>query len=136
MQAEMRIHTAAKCRGYITSNVGLFSWLIAHVIQGCDTIYLIGMDHCYARGDGPPVDRNSDLFKYGFYTMYNRLNDEDIILHPAFQLWKEEFNWYAEKYPDVHTINCTGRGALFEGCMEWRSIKDMESWKQTSKQIT
>ena len=129
--AGMKVITAAKCRGYITSNVGLFSWLTAHVIEDCDKIFLIGMDHCYATGDGPPVDRDSDLFKYGFYTMVNKYDGEDLILHPAFELWKEEFNWYVGKYPNVTTINCTGRGALCEKHMKWIPIKIMKSWEVT-----
>lgn len=128
--AGIKYGVAAKCRGYITSNVGLFSWLVSHMILEYDETYLIGMDHCYPRGGGPPVDRDSELFQYGFQVLLNPLNDEEIILHPAFQLWSEEMNWYAEKYKNVKITNCTGRGALYNSCFIWKPIKDLKSWDE------
>jgi len=126
--AGMKWNVAGKLRGYITSNVGLFSWLGAVIIWGCDEIYMVGMDHCYGKGQLPNVDLKSDLFKYGFKTMDNTINGEHLILHPAFQLWKEEFEWYKAKYPEIKTFNCTGRGALFRKDFLWKPISEMKSW--------
>jgi len=128
MDAGMELYVAADLRGYITSNVGLFLWMVAHIILKSNDIYLIGMDHCYGKGDGPPVDRNSELFHYGFQVLVNPFDKEEIILHPAFELWKEEFNWYTEKYQGVNTYNCTGRGALYRDSFKWQPITQMQTW--------
>ena len=48
---------AAKARDSSTSNVGLYCWLISHLIENCKDTYLIGMDHCYEKDNPPPVDR-------------------------------------------------------------------------------
>jgi len=119
---------AGKLRGYITSNVGLFLWLVAHVMYKSDDIYLIGMDHCYAKDKPPPVDKNSELFKYGFQVLYNPYTKDEIILHPAFELWKEEFDWYSDKYKEVTTRNCTGFGALYKETFKWQPISEMAKW--------
>ena len=128
--AGLKIDIAGKIRGYITSNVGLFSYLIGGLILGCNEVYLIGMDHCYPRGQGPPVERGSELFKYGFNVMINKYNDEEIILHPAFMLWQEEFDWYSKEHPEIKVVNMTGRGALFAEQFIWKPIKDIKSWDE------
>ena len=130
VNAKMKVEVAAKCRNYMTSNVGLFSYIAATAEFNNDEIYLIGMDHCYPRGEGPPVDRNSELFKYGFNVMINKYNNEEIILHPAFMLWQEEFTFYANKFPKVKIYNLTGRGALFSDKFIWSPIKTLKSWNE------
>jgi len=60
------------------------------------------------------------------------VNGEPLILHPAFQLWKEEFEWYKAKYPEIKTFNCTGRGALFRKDFVWKPISEMKSWNENS----
>jgi len=128
--ANIKYHTAAKLRGYITSNVGLFSWLLAHIIFDCNDIYMIGMDHCYEKGKPPPVHRDSELFQIGFKVRINPYNQEEIILHPAFDLWTEEFNWYLSKYEDTDLVthNLTGRGALYDPHIKWQPISQMKTW--------
>ena len=125
----MDLHNAGKVRGFITSNVGLFSWLIAGQVQDAKEIYLIGTDHCYSKEKPPPVHRDSELFQVGFHVLINSYNDEELILHPAFLLWKEEFDYYVKKFPEIKTVNCTGRGALFNKEYFWQPIKDMKEWK-------
>jgi len=127
-EAGMDLFIAAKVRGYITSNVGLFCWLVSVVSLEAKEIYLIGMDHCYAGDKPPPVDQDSELFKAGFKVRVNPYNDERIILHPAYQLWTEEFNWYVNKFPGVKTYNLTGRGALYKKEFNWQSISQMKNW--------
>jgi hypothetical protein len=133
-EAGMNPKTAAKCRGFITSNVGLYCWLVAVNEFKCDEIYMIGMDHCYAKGDKPKVDKDSsnpderELYLHAFQELYNTFNDETIILHPANQLWHEEFVWFSKQYPYIKTINCTGRGALYDPCFKWQPISQMKTW--------
>ena len=129
MGAKIEVNVAAKLRGYITSNVGLFLWLVAHIIYKSTEIYLIGMDHCYPKDKPPPVDRNSELFKYGFQVLHNPYTDEELILHPAYELWKEEFDWYTEKYAIVTTFNCTGFGSLYKPTFRWKPISQMKTWE-------
>lgn len=128
--ANIKMSVAGKLRGYITSNVGLFSYLVSAIMLKAKTVYFIGMDHCYPEGQGPPVDRNSELFKYGFTVMWNKYNDEEIILHPAFVLWKEEMDFYTKKYPEVKVYNLTGRGALFEKQYIWKPISNIGDWDE------
>lgn len=127
--AGMKWNVAGKLRGYITSNVGLFSWLAAVITWKCDEVYMIGMDHCYGKGQKPNVEIPSELFTYGFQCLINPIDGEDLILHPAFQLWKEEFEWYKGKYPDIKTYNLTGRGALFRKDFIWKPISEMKTWE-------
>jgi len=120
---------AAKCRENTSSNVGLFTWLIAHKIHEADITYLIGMDHSYAEDKPPPVDRDSELFFYGFYTLINpHIGDTQIILNPAHELWREEFHWNMDQYADVKVINCTGWGALYGDKITWKPISQMMKW--------
>jgi len=126
--ANIPCEIAAPCRSETTSNVGLFSWLISHLIHKCNETYLIGMDHAYAGDKPPPVPRDSELFFWGFYTLYNPILETEIILNPAHELWQEEFHWNMVKFPDIKVINCTGWGALFGGGIEWKPIKQMKSW--------
>jgi len=123
-----------ECKGYITSNVGLYCWLIAIHHFKCNEIYLVGMDHCYGPNDKIKVDKHSDdddereLYTLAFQELVNPFTNETCILHPANTLWHEEFIWYQEKFPDIKTINCTGRGALYEECFHWNPISKMKSW--------
>ena len=119
---------AADLRGYITSNVGLFFWLLATISLKCDEIFMIGMDHCYGTNEFPNVERDSDIFRYGFKTRINPYNEEEIILHPAFELWTEEFEWYVKKYEKVRTINLTGRGSLYSRDFIWHPITKLKDW--------
>lgn len=119
---------AADLRGYITSNVGLFFWLLANVSLKCDEIYMVGMDHCYAKDTGPPIERSSDLFKYGFKVRINPYINEEVVLHPAYELWTEEFEWYVKKSENIKTYNLTGRGALYNKSFIWQPISKMETW--------
>ncbi len=129
LDAGMKSGVAAKCRDNTTSNVGLFSWLITHRIHEVDTTYLIGMDHCYADDKPPPVDQDSELFFYGFYTLISpHHGDKQIILNPAHELWREEFHWNMDQYPNIKVINSTGFGALFGDKIEWKPISQMTKW--------
>lgn len=125
---------APKCRGFITSNVGLFCWLIAVEEFECDEVYLIGMDHCYGKEEKPKVDKNSsdpderELYLHAFQELINPYDKETVILHPANQLWHEEFVWFAGRKPHVTTYNCTGRGALYDQYFKWQPISQMQSW--------
>jgi len=133
-KAGMTIKTAALCRGFITSNVGLYSWLVAVNEFKCNEVYMIGMDHCYASGDKPNLDKNSsnaderELYLHAFQELVNPYNGETVILHPAHRLWHEEFIWYCKQYPQIKTINCSGRGALYEDCFTWNPISNMPHW--------
>ena len=133
-EAGMEIKRVPECKGYITSNVGLYCWLIATQHFKCNEVLLVGMDHCYGKDQKPKVDKNSsdpveqELYQYAFQELVNPFDDETLILHPANQLWHEEFIWYQEKYPNVKTINCTGRGALYEKCFKWNPISQMKNW--------
>ncbi len=127
-EAGLDIKVAGDLRGYITSNVGLFFWLFATMSLKCDKVYMIGMDHCYGPGLGPPIDRSTELFKYGFKTRINPFNKEEIILHPAYELWTEEFEWYAQENPKVKTYNLTGRGALYNKDFIWKPINTITTW--------
>ena len=130
----MKVKTAAKCRGFITSNVGLYCWLVAINEFKCNEIYMIGMDHCYGEGEKPKLDKNSsnpderELYLHAFQELLNTHNEETVILHPAQQLWHEEFIWYCKKYPQIKTINCTGRGALYERWFKWQPISQLKTW--------
>lgn len=116
----LEVKVASNTSMFLTSNVGLFSWFVSFLELNCDEAYLIGMDHCYPIDDGPPVDRDSEIFKYGFQVLINPYNYEDIILNPAHQLWREEFVYYSNKFKDrIKTINLTGRGALFGKNIIW-----------------
>jgi len=126
--AGIKMFLPGKVRGYITSNVGLFCWLTANTMLGSKEIYLIGLDHCYGPNESPPVDQNSQLFKRGFQVLTDPYNNERLILHPAFQLWREEFNWYSKKFVSTKTYNLTGRGALYEKQFIWQPISQMKSW--------
>ncbi len=127
---EAGIHpvVAAKARDSTTSNVGLYCWLISHLIEGCKDTYLIGMDHCYAKDNPPPVDRKGEIFEWGFYTLYNPYDKIEIILNPAHELWQEEFHWSMTVYPDIKVHNLTGWGALYGKGLIWTPIKSMQSW--------
>lgn len=123
-----------ECKGFITSNVGLYCWLIAVQKFQCDEVFMIGMDHCYGVNEGPKIDKNSEdpdereLYPLAIQELLNPFDDEVVKLHPANQLWREEFIWYQEKYPQIKTINCTGRGALYDKCFHWNPISKMKNW--------
>jgi len=127
---EASIHpvVAAKARDSTTSNVGLYCWLISHLIEECNSTYLIGMDHCYAADNPPPVERDGEIFFWGFYTLYNPYDKIEIQLNPAHELWQEEFHWSMTLYPDIKVTNCTGWGALYGKGITWTPIKSMQSW--------
>ncbi len=127
-KAKINISIATKVRGATTSNVGLFSWLIGHLMLGATDTYLIGMDHCYAKDQPPPVDRSSELFYWGFYTLWNPHQKIEIILNPAHELWQEEFHWNMKQYPKVKVTNCTGWGALFGENIKWDPIATKKEW--------
>ena len=136
--AQINYESAAKARDYMnTSNVGLFCYHIAREIFESNKVYLIGMDHAYGRGQGPPVDRKSELFAWAFYTLYNPFtpDENEIILHPANELWREEFEYYKKHmFPNMEIINMTGRGALYNPeCFTWMPIKELKSWKEIEK---
>ncbi len=127
----IKYSTAAKCRDYMnTSNVGLFCYHIAREILNAKQVYLIGMDHSYGKGEYPPVERESELFQWGFYTLQNPYtpDEKEIVLHSANEMWREEFVYYAEMFPKVEVINCTGRGALYQKCFTWNPIEQMKNW--------
>jgi len=127
--ANLKSCVAAKCRDNTTSNVGLFSWLITHRVHDVDTTYLIGMDHCYADDKPPPVDKDSELFFYGFYTLISpHHGDKQIILNPAHELWREELHSNMDQYPKIKVIHCTGWGALFGPKIIWKPISQMTKW--------
>ena len=123
-----------ECRGYITSNVGLYCWLLAIQKFKCTRTFLLGMDHCYPPDKGPRIDKNSkdpverELYTYAVQELINPINSETLILTPEFQLWHEEFLWYTTKFPKIEVINCSGRGALFEKNYKWKPISKMKSW--------
>jgi hypothetical protein len=133
-EAGISTETAGECRGFITSNVGLYCWLIAVNHYRCDEVYMIGMDHSYGKDQKPNCDKNSsnpderELYLHVFQELVNPYNKEQIILHPANQLWHEEFVWFAKKAKGCKTINCTGRGALFDPVFEWKPISQLETW--------
>ena len=125
--AGIEVSLPGKVRGFITSNVGLFSWLIALHMLKASEIYMIGMDHCYGANESPPVDQKERLFELGFQVLTNPYDNERLILHPAFSLWREEFLHYTKTFT-IKTYNLTGRGALYEKQFIWQPIKDMTSW--------
>ena len=127
-KAGISISIATKVRSATTSNVGLFSWLIGHLMMNKTDTYLIGMDHCYASDNPPPVDRSSELFYWGFYTLWNPHQQVEIVLNPAHELWQEEFHWNMKQYPDIKVTNCTGWGALFGENIKWEPISEKKQW--------
>ena len=126
-QARIQPHVAGDIREYVTSNVGLFSWLLAFRTFKCNEIYMIGMDHCYGPLEKPKVPRESKLFEVAFKVRINPYTNEEVILHPAYELWTEEFEWYIQKYPKTKTINMTGRGALYDKRIKWSPITQMKT---------
>ena len=128
--AGLKYETAAKARDWMnTSNVALYSYHIARVVYNCNEIYLLGMDHCYAKDKPPPVDQNSELFAVGFYKLWEPHNDEHLILNPAHELWREEFDHYTKTFPEIKVTNLTGRGALYNREKYiWKPIKEMQQW--------
>jgi len=130
-EAKISWEIAPNCGDYFnTSNVGLFTWFVSIHSLDIKEIYLLGMDHCYAKDAPPPVDQKSELFKYGFYVVWDPHNDEKMILNPAHQLWKEEFEYFSKQYPEVKNINLTGRGALCKDkYFEWKPISNLNSWQ-------
>lgn len=123
-----------ECRGYITSNVGLYCWLLAIQKFKCDRTFLFGMDHCYAPGKRPKIDKNSDdpdereLYSLAVQELINPFNGETLLLTPEYSLWHEEFLWYTTKFPKVEVINCSGRGALYERNYKWSPSSKMKNW--------
>ena len=132
--AGMKPIKVPECRGYITSNVGLYCWLVAIQKLKSTRTFMIGMDHCYAPNTRPRIDKNSndsserELYIYAVQELVNPYNNETLLLTPEFQLWHEEFGWYTEKFPKIEVINCSGRGALYEKNYLWKPISQMKSW--------
>lgn len=132
--AGIKVSRVPECKGYITSNVGLYCWLIATQKFKCDRVFMLGMDTCYAPGKRPKIDKNSDdpiereLYKYAVQELINPHNGETLLLTPEMQLWHEEILWYCQKFPKIEVINCSGRGALYEKNYNWKPILTMKTW--------
>jgi len=129
INAGMSYQEATSCRDYNnTSNVGLYAWLVANKTFHCDNIFLLGMNCCYELDVVLKIDQNSELFKYGFYKIWNRYTDKQYILNPAHELWKEEFEYYVKLFKNIRTVNLTGDGSLCREMFEWKPISKVESW--------
>ena len=134
VKADIKPVNVPECRGYITSNVGLYCWLVAIHKFKCDRTFLVGMDHCYATGKRPRIDKNSsdpaerELYQYAVQELINPYDKETLLLTPEYTLWHEEFRWYATKFPKIEIYNLSGRGALYEKIFKWNPIKEMKSW--------
>jgi len=129
--ANIPFEVAAKTRLIGTSNVGLFSTAIAHLIYESDEIHYIGMDHCYPADSPPPVPKSDPLYELGFYEIVNPITNETLVLNPAHELWREELHENLKLWPEVKIINHTGYGAIFGKQITWQPLKDLQEWKES-----
>lgn len=129
--AGIPFEVAAGVRTIGTSNVGLFSTAIAHLMYSIKEIHYIGMDHCYSKDNGPPVDKSDPLFELGFYEIYNSIIDETLTLNPAHELWREELHENIKMWPDIQIINHSGYGAIFGKQITWQPLNEMKEWSES-----
>lgn len=125
------LNVAAEVRKIGTSNVGLFSTAIAHVIYQCNEVHYVGMDHCYATNNPPPVPRSDPLFELGFYTIINPHIEQELVLNPAHELWREELHENMRLWRQLNIVNHTGFGAIFGERIKWQPLKDVNTWSET-----
>jgi len=129
--AQIPFEVAAKVRTIGTSNVGLFSTAIAHLIYKSDEVHYIGMDHCYPADSPPPVPKTDPLYELGFYEITNPHTNELCILNPAHELWREELHENLKLWPDLKIINHTGYGVLYGKQIKWQPLKNIHDWKES-----
>jgi hypothetical protein len=129
--AQIPFEVAAKVRTIGTSNVGLFSTAIGHLIYESNEIHYVGMDHCYPANSPPPVPKSDPLYELGFYEILNPITDETLVLNPAHELWREELHENLKLWPKLNIINHTGYGALFGKQIKWQPLKDLQEWKES-----
>jgi hypothetical protein len=130
-KANINFEVAAKVRELSTSNVGLFATAIGHLIHGVKEIHFVGMDHCYAKENPPPVPREDPLFDLGFYVVLNPHDDEELILNPAHELWREELHENLKLWSTLNIVNHTGRGAIFGKQIKWQPLKNVKQWPES-----
>jgi len=103
---------------HTTSNCGLFIMMILSHDFKCNDVYMIGMDHSFAR-DTKFEDTHKEC-KY----IENPYDKVKYIAHPLHEHWKYNFIDRMGMYKEVKVTNCTGRGILFGGRIIWKdSIK-------------
>lgn len=106
------IKTLDKQDAVNSSNVGLFSYLVAKTLLKCDQVCLIGCDHGSNEYDHLTISEDSPIFKNAFVKEFNPDFGVWTILDPTHQKWKKEFLMTIEKYP-INLVNCTEGGSLF-----------------------
>ena len=117
-------------------NVGTSAWVVAWSILKCSPVALLGIDHGYP-ADTPwetidkyhklpeGIDKNSELFKKAYPTIYNPEFDCHCLQDPVFQYYSnalKEFIPLAPKW--VKTINATEGGAIFGKGIECVSFRN------------
>lgn len=129
-EAGLEHEIAAQVREIGTSNVGLFSTAIAHLIYKSNEVHYIGMDHCYPANQPPPVPKSDPLYELGFYEVVNPIIDETLVLNPAHELWREELHENLKLWKNLRIINHSGYGAIFGRQIDWQPISDLKSWDE------
>lgn len=129
--AGIDFEVASKVQDIGTSNVGLFSTAIGHLIYEANEIHYIGMDHCYPADSPPPVPKSDPLYELGFYEIFNSITDETLILNPAHELWREELHENLRLWTNLTIINHTGYGAIFGKQIIWQPITKLTKWSDS-----
>ncbi len=106
-------------------NVGTSSWMISWSILKCSPVVLIGIDHGYPAEISweeidkyhkipADVDKNSEVFKKAYPTLYNPEFNCHFKQDPIFQYYSNAFKEFIPRAPSwVQTINATEGGAIF-----------------------
>jgi hypothetical protein len=106
-------------------NVGTSCWFIGWKILKCSVIGLVGINHGYDQDDSLEsitthykvpnnIDRNSELFKKLFPTIYNPEFRSYCILDPTFQYYSNALKEFISRSPKwITTINATEGGCIF-----------------------
>jgi|SaaInlStandDraft_2_1057019.scaffolds.fasta_scaffold27281_3 hypothetical protein len=119
------------------ANVGTSSWVIGWSILKCNHIGLIGLDLGY--DDSTPwdkisyhgypiptdIDKNSEIFKRAYPTIYNSEFDCNCKQDPLFLYYCNALKEFIQKTQNkVKTINATEGGALFGEGVHCTSLKN------------
>jgi hypothetical protein len=108
-------------------NVGTAAWFVGWQILKCKNICLIGIDHGWDEKDSwdlitshgfnaksQKIERNSEIAKKLFPTIFNPDFNTYCIMDPIFQYYSNAFKEFISRAPDwVNTINSTQGGSIF-----------------------
>lgn len=113
-----------------THNVGCMALMAGIFYENCTDIALIGIDCCCL-----PSYVVLDKTHPNFYDVYKEvINDkymEVCYLDPIFEMYREDFIYYAHKYKGrCRVSNCTEGGALFSDDIEQKTFSE---WLNESK---